>query len=241
MSTEIIKKTSIVPKLILAVGGAAALAIGGYAVYNYAAGQTCSGSPGSPCYQYTQAYKTCLQNYISANQQFLTEDQAAGVGYTQEQITYLNNLQTCMNNAAGNIYKTTKSLNQPITQAIVAITSAFIAVMVARSLINAYTSLKLNTSSRVSGSDSASAARQAVLQDEFDNGNITVETASDFSYANESMTSDEVTNINDFIDTVTEDMTVEDSAIVTEYAAQSIDAVESATEEVDDELAGLFE
>jgi hypothetical protein len=230
---------SIIPKLILAIGGAGALALGGYAVYNYVAGQTCSASPGSPCYQYTQAYQTCLNQYITANKQFLLEDQAAGVGYTQEQITYLNNLQTCMNNAAKNIYSTTKSLNLPITQAIFAIAAVVASVLVARGLMSAYIKLKLNSSPRVVGSDTASAVRQSTIQDALDNGEISPETASDMADTNSSMTSDEISQTQATISDISETLTEDEAAIVSEYTDQSVEAVDSATEEVNDELVGL--
>ena len=72
------KNTSPLAKIIIALGAATGIGVASYGVYGYLQGQTCSANPGSPCYVYTQAYQTCLNQYTTANQQFLLEDQAAG-------------------------------------------------------------------------------------------------------------------------------------------------------------------
>ena len=228
-------------KIILAVGGAAAIGLAGYGIYNYVSGQTCSSSPSSPCSPYVQAYQSCLNEYILANQQFLQEDQAAGVGYTVTQKEYLATLVTCMNNASKNIYTQTQSLNLPISEAVIAISSAVAAVIIVRGLYPMYAKLKLNNTNRVSGSDSAAAARQTVLQDAYENGTISPETASDFASDNQTLTQGDIQDTNTFVSDVSEVLTTTEAETVAAAAQASVDAVTAAETEVDDELAGLFE
>jgi hypothetical protein len=228
-------------KIILAVGGAAAIGLAGYGIYSYAKGQTCSSSPSSPCSPYIQAYKSCLNEYILANQQFLAEDQAAGVGYTVTQKEYLATLVTCMNNASKSIYTQTQSLNLPISEAVIAISAAVAAVIIVRGLYPLYAKLKLNNTSRVSGSDTAAAARQTVLQDAYENGTITPETASDFASDNQTLTQGDIQDTNTFVSNLSNTLTETEAETVTAAAQESVDAVTAAETEVDDELAGLFE
>ena len=227
--------------VILAVGGAAAIGLAGYGIYNYVSGQTCSSSPSSPCSPYVQAYQSCLNEYILANQQFLQEDQAAGVGYTVTQKEYLATLVTCMNNASKSIYTQTQSLNLPISEAVIAISSAVAAVIIVRGLYPMYAKLKLNSTNRVSGSDSAAAARQTVLQDAYENGTITPETASDFASDNQTLTQGDIQDTNTFVSDVSEVLTTTEAETVAAAAQASVDAVTAAETEVDDELTGLFE
>lgn len=232
-------------KLLLGVGGAAAIGLIGYGVYsgitNYVAGQTCSNNPGSPCYTYTQAYQTCLSQYLNANQQFLQADEKAGTGYTQEQLTYLQNLQKCMNNAAKNIYSTTKTLNLPITQAIEAITAAVIAILTVKALLNAYTKLKLANAQRVSGDDTAAAGRQALLQDMYDRGLISPQFASNISTDNTNLTSQDTASTDSFVSETADNLglTEEEIASLDAATTASLDAVDSALADITDELAGL--
>ena len=227
--------------VILAVGGAAAIGLAGYGIYNYVSGQTCSSSPSSPCSPYVQAYQSCLNEYILANQQFLAEDQAAGVGYTVTQKEYLATLVTCMNNASKSIYTQTQSLNLPISEAVIAISAAVAAVIIVRGLYPLYAKLKLNNTSRVSGSDTAAAARQTVLQDAYDNGKITPETASNFASDNQTLTQGDIEDTNTFVSNLSNTLTETEAETVTAAAQESVDAVTAAETEVDDELAGLFE
>lgn len=228
-------------KIILALGGATAIGLAGYGIYSYVQGQTCSSSPSSPCSPYIQAYKSCLNEYIAANQQFLQEDQAAGVGYTVQQKEYLANLTTCMNNASKNIYTQTQSLNLPISEAVIAISSAVAAVILIRGLYPMYAKLKLNQTNRVSGSDTAGAARQAVLQEAYENGTITPETASDFASDNQTLTEGDIADTNTFVSSMNDVLTATNAETVAAAAQESVDAVEAAEETVDEELTGLFE
>ena len=228
-------------KIILALGGATAIGLAGYGIYSYVNGQTCSSSPSSPCSPYIQAYKSCLNEYILANQQFLAEDQAAGVGYTVQQKDYLATLVTCMNNASKNIYTQTQSLNLPISEAVIAISSAVAAVIIVRGLYPMYAKLKLNNTNRVSGSDSAAAARQTVLQDAYENGTISPETASDFAADNQTLTQADLEDTNAFVSDISTTLTATEAETVTAAAQESVDAVTAAETEVDDELIGLFE
>ena len=228
-------------KIILAVGGAAAIGLAGYGIYSYAKGQTCSDSPASPCYQYIQQYKKCAAEWMSANQQFLLEDQAAGVGYTVAQNEYLANLTNCMNDASSKIYKQTQSLNLPISEAIILLSSAFAAVILFKGLYSTYAKLKLNNTPRVSGSDAAGAMRQTVLQDALDNGKITPETASNFASDNKTLTQGDIQDTNTFVSNLSNTLTETEAETVTAAAQESVDAVTAAETEVDDELIGLFE
>ena len=232
-------------KLILGIGAAVGVGLVGYGVYSgiasYAQGKSCSANPGSPCYPYTQAYQTCLNQYVTANQQFLQEDQAAGTGYTQEQLTYLSNLQTCMNNASSNIYKASQAMNLPITQAIEAITAATIIVLTARGLISAYTKLKLSNAQRVSGNDTAASVRQATFSDAIEKGNISPETASNLSESNSSMTQTDTTATQDFASqTATElDLTEEEIVAIDAATEESIATVADASDAIDAELVDI--
>ena len=228
-------------KIILALGGATAIGLAGYGLYSYAQGQTCSDSPASPCYQYIQQYKKCAAEWMSANQQFLLEDQAAGVGYTVAQNEYLANLTNCMNDASSKIYKQTQSLNLPISEAIILLSSAFAAVILFKGLYSTYAKLKLNNTPRVSGSDAAGAMRQTVLQDALDNGKITPETASNFASDNKTLTQGDIEDTDAFVSDISTTLTATEAETVAAAAQESVDAVTAAETEVDDELAGLFE
>ena len=104
-----------------------------------------------------------------------------------------------------------------------------------------YAKLKLNNTNRVSGSDTAAAARQTVLQDAYENGAISPETASDFASDNQTLTQADIEDTNAFVSDISTTLTATEAETVTAAAQESVDSVTAAETEVDDELIGLFE
>jgi len=217
----------------------------GYGVYSYAVSRTCSDRRGSPCYAAAEKYKRCLNEYIDANHRFLIEDQKAGTGYTQQQLSYLNQMKQCMNSAAKQMYSITAQLGNPITQAIEAITAVVVSVLIAKGIMSAYTTLKLSRSGRMSGYDTSASVRQAQLQQMYDYGNIDTEfyanvKASDpvsEDIAGNKVFADEVSS--DISQIETEQLAAEAEQAISDAAEASAQDIDEAEALLDDEIIGI--
>ncbi len=173
-------------QLVVALAGIAGAVGIGYVVVTKlipgASSAQCT-TPGSACYSalqpYAQEYQTCANQYAANLQAYLQENNANGTGLTSAQITNLNYLTQCMNQAAQNMAKVAQQYNvNPL-----AVLESWGTVIIEGALVIIgikYLGPSLVTVLR-SGATAASNALQSIVRGSVSNGTVTADSASALS------------------------------------------------------------
>ncbi len=225
-------------------------AIGGglYIVYyiaqNFVSGITGSNcnQQGSACYNalqpYINTYQTCAQQYAYYLNKYLEEDAANGTGFTSAQLSQLNYLTNCMNNASENIANTAKNYNNdPITviQNIGMEVGGIIGGAYGLSLI-----IKALKTPPSNGSTFSSIIRNALLRQKVANGEITIDQASGLVKQSDELKSTDIsTNDTFYNDLADEDIITADEADTIRTETDEDMAVDDT--DTEDILSDLFE
>lgn len=238
-------------KLVAVIGGIGALAYLGYYLIKQETGPvggSCN-TPGTPCYTaiqpYYQTYQTCANQYAQYLSQYLKEDSANGTGLTEAQLTNLNYLTNCMNNASQNIAKVAKQYAPQNALDIV----AFYATIAIATPIWLYFGAKAvnilrNTKSYNTGIKTGSQAAQAIndsgIQSYVDDGIISPDEAAGLKSQYSSITQNNVEDANSLIESYATDGIIEEDE-VENTESEVDDAMEADATDTEDALSGVFE
>jgi hypothetical protein len=220
-------------KAALYAGGiAGALGLGYFAIKSFlqpgATGGPCT-DPSTPCgasiQPWVQQYQNCANQYANYMNQFLKEDSANGTGLTQSQLSTLNTLQQCMDQAANNIATIAKQYTPTQVTAVLAYWGAAALGIVATAYGIATIIKSLRTSNvPYSGAAVGNAIKNALTELAGKLGIISPESATALSNQLPTLASSDISDSNAFFDALSsaEILSVEDAVALADDEASAI-------------------